>query len=704
MKYSVCALLCLGGLFHGSGVQADEPQDIDFSLESAYFSTIASGHLEAVRKAPGVVTVITADEIQAMGATHLDEVLQSVPGLHVFPSDLNRLDPVYSIRGIHSGFSPHVLVLFNGMEMKNAYNGGLASAFRMPLNGIERVEIIKGASSSLYGANAYSGVINIVPKKIRDYMPAIAQLRVGSFNSQDLTVQYRHENELGTGWFFSLERQSSVGDRSRIIDEDLQTSIDRQMGTNASLAPGPLNTDYALTNILLNVENDRWSWNNLIWYQDETGTGQGVSRALDNEGYVESQSLLSHLQYKSILDHEISVESNFSYHYQHAPNQLHLFPDNAVLPVGADGHPFTGAPAKPVTFIDGMIGVPLYTAHKLYADHSWQYVGLEDQIWRFQVGGQHTDLTTEEYKNYGLGVPAGDAPVVDGTLTSVEGTPYIFLDDEQRTNLFLAVQNQWSFAHDWTLTVGGRWDHYSDFGSIFNPRVGLVWETRPDLTTKLLYGEAFRAPSFSELYLRNNPSGIGSPDLKPETIKTYELVFDYRIASGLGLTTSIYHYDAMDLIENKLVGSTVKFQNAAQQEGYGLETEMRWESDHLTVQGYYSYQHSENSVTGEAIANVPNHTAYVALDYQLMNRWRVRFDNHWIGSRPRDSEDNREKLKGYSWSTLKLSRTFPDSDIKAALIFKNLFDADAYSPSTPVIPGDYPLEGRSVWGELTYTF
>ncbi len=145
---------------------ADE--EVDYSLESAYFSTIASGHLEAVRKAPGVVNVITAADISSMGATHLDEVLETIPGLHVLRSDLSRLEPVYSIRGLQSGFNPQVLVLFNGIELKNPLSGGLPSAFHLPLNSIERIEIIKGAGSALYGANAYSGVINIIPKRVRD--------------------------------------------------------------------------------------------------------------------------------------------------------------------------------------------------------------------------------------------------------------------------------------------------------------------------------------------------------------------------------------------------------------------------------------------------------------------------------------------------------------------------------------------------------
>ena len=679
MNYASCIvsmiLLTLGKV--GWADEVTPLDEIDHSLEEAYFSTIASGHLEAISKAPGVVSVITSSDIRAMGATHLDEVLETIPGLHVARSDLSRLEPVYSIRGIHSGFSAQVLFLFNGVEFKNPYSGGLPAAFRLPLNGIERIEVIKGASSALYGANAYSGVINIVPKKVRDYSPTIAEVRLGSFGSQDFTVQHQYKNALGAGYFLSLEHQSSDGDSKRTISEDLQSSIDLDQGTTASLAPGSLNTNYSVTNLHLNVEDDLWSWNNWLWHQNGGGTGQGVARALDKDGYNDSTSIMSHLQYRRIIDHGWSVESNFSLNYLNNKNHFKIFPDNSLIPIGSDGNPFTSS-SSPVLFTEGVIGKPHYTTRKTYADLAYQYIGIEDHILRFQTGGQYTTIKTSERKNYGPGVLDGSETIVDGSLSDVSDQPYVYLDDRQRHSIFLAFQDQWSVSDDWTLTWGGRWDRFSDFGSIFNPRLGLVWEVDRDITAKLLYGEAFRAPSFSELYLKNNPSGLGSPNLDPERIKTYEMVLDYQAWSDLRVISSIYHYKAEDLIENKLAGSVFKFQNTAQQEGYGFEVESYWRAnDALNLKAQYSYQHSENSDTGEAVADVPNHTAYLAVDYRLSDQWRLHLNNHWIGSSFRASGDSRDKLSGYSWTTLKLTKAFDPEGLSVALIVKNLLDENA---------------------------
>lgn len=705
MKYPsfiIASILCL--IAQAASADISSVEEVDYSLEEAYFSTIASGHLEAVRKAPGVVSVITAADIEAMGATHLDEVLEAIPGLHVNRSDLSRLEPVYSIRGIHSGFSAQVLFLFNGIELKNSFSGGFPSVFRLPLNAIERVEVIKGASSALHGANAYSGVINIVPKRARDYIAPIAQVRIGSFGSRDYTFQHRSHDDLDTGYFFSLEHQQSDGDDSRVISQDLQSLNDAVFGTRASLAPGSLNTHYSVTNMMLNVENESWSWNNWYWQNLGAGTGQGVARALDKDGYADIVSLQSHLQYRSILDHQFSIESNLSYHYLKGTSDFLLFPKGSRIPIGSDGNP-TMPPNNLVLFPEGVRGTPSGESHKTYIDTSFQYVGMVHHIWRLQLGGQLTRFDSTEAKNYGPSVLDGTESVVDGTLTDVSDSSAVYVEKQKRHNVFVALQDQWEIRDNWTLTVGGRLDQYSDFGRVFTPRMGLVWEPNQNFAGKLLYGEAFRAPSFSELYLKNNPSGVGSETLKPERIKTYELVADYQATPSLRLTKTLFLYKAEDLIANRLVGSVFQFQNAMQQEGYGFEVESMWRgSDTFSLKAQYSYQHSENSDTGEVVADVPNHTAYLAMDYQLPKQWQLHLNNHWIGSSARAAGDSRDKLDGYSWTTLKLSKEFESDGLSVALIVKNLLDENVRAPASPIIPNDYPLEGRSIWGELTYRF
>src|SRR5204863_9929476 len=103
-------------------------------------------------------------------------------------------------------------------------------------------------------------------------------------------------------------------------------------------------------------------------------------------------------------------------------------------------------------------------------------------------------------------------------------------------------------ARDWSLTAGVRHDRYSDFGGTTHPRVALVWEAAYDLTAKLLYGSAFRAPAFTELYILNNPTAIGNAQLKPERMRTLEMAASWQAASNARVGANVFRYWMSDII------------------------------------------------------------------------------------------------------------------------------------------------------------
>ena len=151
------------------------------------------------------------------------------------------------------------------------------------------------------------------------------------------------------------------------------------------------------------------------------------------------------------------------------------------------------------------------------------------------------------------------------------------LASQDRDIVYASLQDQWQVANDWNLTVGLRYDDYSDFGSTVNPRAALVWDASTDMTAKLLYGRAFRAPSFTELFVRNNPVALGNPDLDPEVSNTWELAFDYRASFDLRLGLNVFMYDIEDLIEFVPTGpGTQVARNIGEQKGHGFEVEAEW--------------------------------------------------------------------------------------------------------------------------------
>ncbi|NOX93354.1 MAG: TonB-dependent receptor [Gammaproteobacteria bacterium] len=681
---------------------------IDMSLEELVEVEIslATGSPKDIRSAPAVATVITAKDIERIGATTLDEALETVAGLHVGVSTLSRTDSVYSIRGIQTGFNPQTLMLIDGIPLSILFTGGRPSTFRLPVESISRIEVIRGPGSAIYGADAFSGVINIITKNGREINGFTTGGRYGSFNSYDAWLQHG-ENYMGWDVALSLEYQQSDGDRGRIVDADLQTMLDGKLGT-ASLAPGPLERDYKILNTNLKATKGNWVIGFWSWLQNDAGEGAGIGQALDPVGTENVDLYLADVSYRNdelVRDWDLGLR--LYYLYNKNDSKFMLFPPGATLPIGSNGNFDFFTPNVPVvTFTDGAFGAPIIIDKQSSIDFTAFYSGFNKHYLRIGAGYKLLKEDTEERKNYGPGVLDGTEGAVDGTLTDVTDTKYVFMGNQSRKLWFISLQDEWSLARRWELTAGVRYDAYSDFGHSINPRAALVWETRNDLNTKLLYGRAFRPPSFSELYLQNNPTAVGNENLDPETIETLELVFDYKPTSHLRTILSLFYYDVeglIDFVEDP--GGTKTAQNYKNQKGHGLEVELDWDiTNKLSLRSNFAYQRSKDKDSGEITPDAPEMQFYINPYWTFLPDWSVDSQFYWIAGRHRAAADTRPDIKDYSLVNLTLRRKNIDKHWDMAFAIRNLFDENIREPSDGKIPNDYPMKGRNLWAEVRYKF
>ncbi len=677
----------------------------DFFGEEAFVS-IATGSKKAIDKAPAVASVISAREIKELGARTLNEVLETVPGLHVSPSALNRMSPVYSIRGIHTGFNSQVLLLIDGLPLQYSHSGGRPELFDMSVASIERVEVIRGPGSAIYGADAYSGVINIITKDALAIAGTEVGGRVGSFDSQDLWLNHGDQWN-GLDIHFGFAYQHTNGDSNRVVSSDLQSTLDAALLTNASFAPGALSTGSERLEARLGMANENWKINFWSWLQD-AGVGAGGAQALEPNGQEEDEVYLIDLSYQTAdLAADWNFNTRLSHYYFETNTKYNLLPAGATVPIGSDGNLDFVTPAGIVTFPDGLIGEPGGKGNDSQLDIVATHSGIKDHHFRLAGGIRHQSLKTKESKNFGPGVIDGTQPVVDGTLTNVAGTEFVFTPDSSRTIHYLSLQDEWQIAPDWELTAGVRYDHYSDFGHTINPRIALVWATQHNLTTKLLYGSAFRAPSFLEQFFVNNPISLGNPNLEPETIDTWELAFNYHPSPDLVNTLSLFNYKAKDLIEYvpDTGATTSTAQNARDQDGYGFEWEADWKARRdLRIKANYAWQKSEDSKTSQDIHDAPGQQFFVTVNWKIASQWALSSQLNWVGDRKRAAGDTRPEIDDYTLLNLSLRRENITPNLDMTLSALNLFDEDAYEPSNGVIPDDYPMEGRSVWLQMNYRF
>ncbi len=661
----------------------------------------ATGSLKPVHLAPSVASVISKEDIEAMGARTLNEALETVPGLHMAPSDtFGPMMENINIRGVSTPLNPQVLVMVDGVPITSQWNGNRNYRFDMPVTMISRIEVVRGPGSAVHGADAFAGTINVTTKDGQEINGIAMGGRYGSFDSGDIWLQY---GGLSAGWdvVASIDFQKLGTDSNRIIDQDLQTTFDSTFGTDASLAPGTMNLDRDAVEFHLGARKGGWTarvWGQII---QNSALGVGAAPVLDSDGYQDNKQYIGDLSYhqEEILP-DLALDLRLNYVDLDQNVSYTLFPGGSVLPIGNDGNlNFTGTPTL---FTAGYISQLGGTEDTLSTEAVGLYDGLDQHQIRLALGYKDIKYDLWEKKNFGPSVLDGSEGVVDGTLTDVTSTPYIFGPDGGRKLWYISLQDEWLLARYWELTAGIRFDDYSDFGSTTNPRLALVWQTRYDLTTKLLYGQAFRAPSFSELYSQNNPVLLGNSTLNPETMETLELAMDYRPTMALQLRANIYGYTIKDLIEAVPDGNGASNtnQNSRNQEGYGLELEGQWQAAKaLLLKANGAWQQSDDSNTEEDVPNTPGLQFYANAHYIFLNEWSLDGQWFWIGNSKRATGDSREDIADYSIVNLTLRRKNIINNVDIALALRNAFDQDVRAPSIN-IANDYPMDSRAIWLEL----
>ena len=664
--------------------------------------TISTGTPKANFRSAGSTSVITAEQIRTMGATELHEVLETVPGIHASLQPMSN-DLHYSVRGIANNQNSQILFLLNGTRITTAFRGSTESSLDLPIAAIERVEVIRGPGSAVYGADAFAGVINVITKKAKGINGTQLGVRAGNWDSQSGWGQHGGQ---WAGWDVasSIQYQHTQGDPGRIIQEDSQTLIDRAIGTNASLAPGAMNTRFKSLNTHLNLQRKHWGIGFWAFNGFDIGTRSGAGGALDPTGAGESAQYLADMRFSTedwFDDWEFLA--HLSYLHSDVSAKVNIFPANAFLPIDAKGDINFQSRAS-VLFSDGVIEDVKHVQKVPAIELSSVYKGLDKHLLRFSAGFRYEELTVNNLSNYNYGKSL--PPVVDATLTDKTGTPFAFLKDTNRTIASMLLQDEWQIADDWHLTAGVRYDHYSDFGDTANPRLALVWDINGQLTSKFMYGRAFRAPSFFELGLQNSSVNRGNMDLKPETINTVEWAFDYRPFSSFRTALNLYYFHLDDPIAIVPISPTVsQYTNSGVQNGYGSELEWNWQlSDKWNLSGNYAWQNSRNDQTNRRITGVPEHQVYFAALWQFMPQWQFQSQLKWIGGRTRDVGDTRP-LKDYETVDFTLRGKKLWGHINLAASIRNAFGSRGLEPAgIKDLPVNLPLPGRSFYFEASVDF
>lgn len=573
---SCVAASVLTALAHGALARSDGSDLAALSLEQLMDMNVhsvygASKYKQRVTQAPSSISIVTGEDIRRFGYTNLADVLRGVRGLYV-TNDRN-----YTYLGVRGflrpgDYSTRVLVLIDGHRLNdNVYDSGSVGTESMvDVELIDRVEVIRGPSSSLYGSSAFLGVINVITKHGRGVDGAELAVDSGSFDTVKARATYGKTFDNGVDWLVSTTHYASDGMNFYYPEFD-QRRTDDPRAANNGFATGVDDEEYAKFFSSIRYGDFAAS----LYLSDrhkkvptasfETVFNDPALRTDDARGYLE-------LSYKHALSERTHLDIRASYdRYKYEGD----FPVDYVL---------LGESDYQALFRDEMVG---------------EWVGTELQL-TLQPTDRYTLVVGSEYR----------ASLREFQRSYDDIDPRVYYLDDERTSSVLGVfaQAEARLRADFSLSAGLRYDHYGDtFGGTTNPRLAAIYNPSPNSAIKALYGEAFRAPNPYERYYY--PDQSHRPPLRPETIKTYELVYERYFNSTYRLSLSGYAYDINGLItQAATAGSEPYYDNIDDVQARGVEIELEGTYRNGTVlRGSWSVQRAKDVATDLDLTNSPRH-------------------------------------------------------------------------------------------------
>ncbi|BDX06238.1 TonB-dependent receptor plug domain-containing protein [Planctobacterium marinum] len=458
----------------------DELFDVEISIAS-----IAPRN---INDAPSTVSVFTRNQIDALGFQNVHEILNLVPGFQMARGDWVGAVPKEHARGVYLD-NGYLLFLIDGQRV-NELSFGKASVYMpfMALDLVERIEVIRGPGSAIYGSNAFMGVVNIITRKSDNW----AQLAIGENNATKFNAGISWQSEE-----MNINLLADIRSSDGNTFNSLSSSAYKDPSEHQFLSAG-----LQFRGLQANV---RWNRSELDEFINLGGVHPDNAHRSENIAW--SLAWQSELTAKT----QLSVKAQYTEHEIESGGKV-LDADNVDF---IDEDFLTGP-----FWITDDLELSLDITHQI-SDVSLLNVGLESRRARQTQAGTVTNYLDFDSNlltlspEYFLGAPQSFA------TQGVNAVSPLISKQDTRS---VYVQYSYQINEAFDIYIGGRYDDVADIDSKLSPRASFKYQLNEQNSIKLQYGAAFRTPVTNELFSEDLVT-IGNPNLKPEEITTLELVW-----------------------------------------------------------------------------------------------------------------------------------------------------------------------------------
>lgn len=760
MNKKTKSLLSLVAIASISNLYANESNLGDITVTSA------SGFEQKLVTAPASISVISQQDLQKKPYTNLLDAVKDIEGVDIGESTDKSGQGTISIRGMGSDYT---LVLIDGKKQNNNGDiypnnfGGLQFANIPPLSMIERIEVIRGPMSTLYGADAMGGVINIITKKIsNEWTGSITKGQTFQSDSawgNQATTDFSLmgpiiENKLGInvrGSYYDKEESNPQWESDTFNGVDSSKDNSSFGGNGKSMDNQNWTLGAGLTFTLNDNHTIRADFDIAKQKYDNTNASVGTVDSVKSlfhsskKGGVYSYApRVGYAEYQRMEREQYSLSWEANWQKGKSTVGVHHIESNNYgrsLPLGiADRNKmqkvYEGISdwnTKKVTYnditnptdkayVDSLLPRPTRTLSSENTTFNAKYELPLDK---------HYIVVGAEYLK---------AQMTDGVFGMHEGKDN---GEKEYYQYSLFAEDSWNLIDLLTLTVGARYDKHEDFGSHVSPRAYLTYILNDNWTVKGGVATGYKTPKTSDLQegvtgfgAQGTSPWLGNPDLKPEESLSKEIAVYYEHPNRHNFNLTLFQNDFDDKIEDgsattniaaawEALGYKPKMkQNVGKAEIKGIELSGKYFIfDNLSIKANWTYMDSEiesndPATNARPLSDSPEHMYSATLDYQATTKLNTYLQYSGEKSRFNERVEVNGKYKDIYYKDSSVVNFGAGYKVTKNLTvngrINNLLDKDFMEYSTVAegsarVPYYYDqysniIAPRNFWLSLNYTF
>lgn len=640
--------------------------------------TSVSKFEETLDEAPASIYVITEDDIKKRGYLDLAQVFNDLPGFSLSKSNGPSYVTIYP-RGLRSTLNDKFLLLIDGIEDNDLNSDNAVINRQIALSNIKQIEVIYGPSSTMYGANAFSAVINIITKNAsfndgRNFSADI-QTNVGTWNTNfvDATLSKKlkngsftvtgrlfHSDEMditNQGYDYNTENFDYSDEFSSLTGEDAESFISKNgpspyfiydtADNNVTLSTAgadkmkELDTNFYAQNPTIGANNreDNWFVNTKLKIDKFTFGIQSYKTNTGAQPWYPKRFIGSHdlsrwitwnssiyAQFEKKISQNLYLTNLTSYRLHTLDGATNL---STISTYNTNRLNFQDlidgtSPSLNSTYFYRSSNQLRNELKLFYKKNKFSLItGIELRQGIFQMNY----LRTTDISNPNENLPAT-------TEVGLEGS-----NNSNKLDIGYFAQSKYSFSKNFSATLGGRVDYNltrstGGYGFVFNPRAALVYTHKDKYTLKAIYSEAFKDASFLTKYATTS-TRIANPSLAPEKVKNYEISAIVRPLKGLRLEMNAF----MALYSN--VVSSVPLengltQNQASAEGNnirGVQANLNYQYNVFSFWANYTYLDPKDESNDLRISDIPSHSINAGLNAMVLKKLNFNVRANYVGAR-----------------------------------------------------------------------